>query len=101
VFSDINEEAVSASPDDSHPVVELSFAVHAFGEIVGSQDIDSRLLEHSGANAREDVLASVFLQHEARHASAVKYFGKKQSGRTGPDDDDLWIGVATHRLSPD
>ena len=50
----------------------MSLPIHSFAEAVGSQQVDSGLLEYAGAYAGEHVLASVLFQDQTAYTSAVQ-----------------------------
>ncbi len=89
MFVDVDQEALTACPDDARAVVHVPLGVEPLGKSVLAQHIDGRRLEHACADAGEHVVAALPLEDDALDAVPVQDLGEEQAGRPRADDADL------------
>ena len=70
-------------------VMNEPFTLHALADPRLDEQVDCLLLEHSGANALLDILATAVLEHDRFDAGKVQQVGKQETRRSGAHDADL------------
>src|SRR5262249_26273885 len=70
-------------------VVDLALAVHPLAALRLAHQLGEAVLQHAGADAREHVVAAVFLEHDVVDALEVQELGQQQPRRPAADDADL------------
>jgi len=77
-------------------VVRQALGVHALADASLVEQVDADLLQHTGADAREHVVAAALLEDDVVDARLVQQGAQDQARGSGADDRDL----GTHGLSP-
>jgi len=70
-------------------MVDDALAVQAVRNPCPLEQLDSALFEHTGANARLDVLAAPVLEHDSLDPRLVKELRERQARGAGADDRDV------------
>jgi hypothetical protein len=66
--------------------MRLTFAIHAFPEADGAQQIDRTRLERAGANSIEYMLSGLPFQYDAIDAVSIEDMRQQQPSRSAADD---------------
>ncbi|MCY1558143.1 hypothetical protein D9M68_950530 [compost metagenome] len=66
--------------------MDLAFPVHALAALGLAHQRGEAVLQHTGADAAEHVLAALSLQNDGVDALEVQELGKHEAGRAAADD---------------
>ncbi len=86
VLLDVDEEVVAAGPCDAGAVVDVALGVHPRTDPGVAQEAHRPPLQHTGADAAEDVLAALAFEHDAVDTGAIEQVREQRSGGSGTDD---------------
>ena len=70
-------------------VMNLALTVHPLAHARFAHEIGESLLEHTGADAAQHILARLAFQHDAVDALEVQKLAQEQPGRAAADDADF------------
>ncbi|CAM5201610.1 hypothetical protein BTHI11S_05895 [Bosea thiooxidans] len=70
-------------------VMDQALAIEPLADAGFVQEIDHALLEHAGADARQDVVGAAPFDNDVVDAGARQQLPEQQPGRPGADDGDL------------
>ena len=81
---------------DVEALVDFALAVHALAALGLAHQLGEAMLQHAGANSRQDVFAAVLFQHHGFDALQMQQLGQQQPRRAAADDANLDF----HLVSP-
>src|SRR5665647_431969 len=74
---------------DMESLVDLALAVHALAALGFAHQFCKTVIEHAGANSRQDIFAAVLLQHHGFDALQMQQLRQQQTRRPAADDANL------------